>query len=154
VDAPSHQPLLHSVGEDVAESANHRVVVEDGLCRVPPLPEASAPRDEPSDFLGRVCQQVLHEVRQIALRRAHEQMQMVRGDDVPEHLHSVKCDRPGKRSPDERIRLLGGAQQKSRLLAARRHEIVPTWLQVPHRSSHFFPHHGKDVDGAFLEPIR
>ncbi len=41
--APRHQPLLHSMGEHVAQPAHQRTVVQHRLCRVAPLPEAPTP---------------------------------------------------------------------------------------------------------------
>lgn len=70
--AAPHEALLRTMGEDVTHPLEESLVVEDWGSRVATFPERAAPADERTYLLGDVRHQVLHEAREILIRRTQD----------------------------------------------------------------------------------
>jgi hypothetical protein len=81
--------------ENVPDSPEEGLVVQDGFGRVTALPEGSLPADEPAHLLADVRPKVLHEARQIPPGCSNKQMNVVRGKGEGEDLHSGQACAPG-----------------------------------------------------------
>jgi hypothetical protein len=103
--------FLDAVCQDVPNTSEKGFVVENRFSRVPALPEGSAPPDEPADLLADVRPQVLHEARQIAVRRSDEQVSVVGGKGEGEHLYAGEPCGPRQYTTEDFIRLAGRTEE-------------------------------------------
>src|SRR5512133_1785182 len=131
VAAAPHEPLLHTMRENIGHPLEERGLVQDGLGGVSALPEAAAPSDEPSNLLGHVREEVLHEARQIPPWSPKHQVQVIRDHTEGEELHAVKTHGTREYAAKDLDRLFGRTEQKTPLEASRGHKDDVAGVEHP-----------------------
>src|SRR5262249_20676384 len=105
--AAADQTFLHAMRNDVANSLEDRAFIEARRGQRLAPPEGTPPVHESSDFLRRVREEVLHELREVPPGRSQQQMQVIRGKGESEELHPEVPHRPGKYAAEDVVRPRG-----------------------------------------------
>src|SRR5262249_6954218 len=133
------QALFHSMRDDVAKSREQGAFVEYGFRRVPPLPERPAPVHECAHLLRDVREQVLHEVREVALRSPNEQMDVVRGEAEGEQLDIEAPNRTREYAAKDLVRPRRRTEQQASLEAPHGDKLQQTRFESSQRPTHRNP---------------
>src|SRR5215472_12549143 len=137
--AGADESLLGTMRKDVLDLLEKRGVVEHGLCGITTLPERAPPMDQLADLLRHIGQKELHEPRQVACRRANEEVQVIGAGVEAEELHCVESRGPRQYAFEDLPRLRRRTEKEPALKTADGHEIDECRVKHAKRSGHGNP---------------
>jgi hypothetical protein len=127
------------VSEHIADLLEQRGLVEQWLRGVPSLPEGSPPSHKRTDLFRDVGQEVLHELRQVALRRPNNQVQVIRSKGEGKQFDPVESDGARQYTPEDVVGLPRWTEKEPSLKAPNRGEVNGRSLKHAERSAHLVP---------------
>ncbi len=86
---PCDEPSLDRVGQEVRQSFDEGVVVENGLCREPTRPQRATALMKCVEGFGDVAFEIPNEVGEVVVRCSRDEMVVVRHEHHPEKLDIV-----------------------------------------------------------------
>ena len=119
------------MGKDVSNPAKQRVLVQDRLRGVAPLPEGTAPADERADLLRDVRQKVLHELGDGAEWASDEKMDVIRGKHECKDLNAGESRSASQYATEYFVRPFGRTEEQATLQATDRHKVWNSRLIHP-----------------------
>jgi hypothetical protein len=94
------------VRHDVAHALQESRLIEDRLSRISALPKRASPANELPYLLGKVREEVPHELRQIVTRSSNEHVEMVRRSAEDEQLDAMHSNGAGQYAAQDLVRLV------------------------------------------------